>query len=110
MVLYPHLYSTVNQNQIHLHVHTGSGSSVGSGGGERPLDQYLCGEALQSLAPLRPTLTATATIDPIALPPAPPPPTDITAPGSTGLPHDHADRKPYEDVTAGDPANVWRPY
>lgn len=34
MVLYPHLYSTVNQNQIHFHLH----------GSTDKLDQYFSGE------------------------------------------------------------------
>lgn len=39
MLLYPQVYSTVNQNQIHLHLHASSGS-------DRLVEQYLGGAAV----------------------------------------------------------------
>lgn len=95
MVVYPQLYSTVNQNQIHLHLH----------GNERLVEQYLGG----SSAAIQPDTSAF-------------PPNSI-AHRSAGLEisenaaipqedesiNQHQEPLPIVDHEAGD-QNVWRPY
>lgn len=87
MVLYPHLYSTVNQNQIHLHLHSSP----------EKLDHYFNSESLSSaLTPLRPgheLLPSSSTIN---------------ESGNTNQLQD-SDTK-YEESTTTDPSSVWRPY
>lgn len=85
MVLYPHLYSTVNQNQIHLHLH----------GSPEKLDQYLSSETFASLTPLRSGNELM------------PSSSSISEEVTTQL--QDSDRK-YEEPTTTDPASVWRPY
>lgn len=83
MVLYPHLYSTVNQNQIHLHLH----------GSPEKLDQYFNLETLSvSSAPRSGNELPTSSSIEV---------------GSGHL--TEGDRK-YEESTTADPASVWRPY
>lgn len=78
--VYPHLYSTVNQNQIHVHLH-----------GDK-LDQYLNQDTLALPAPRNPTeLTL-----------VPPGEAQLTAPSQED------DRNDAGAVT--DPSSVWRPY
>lgn len=91
MVLYPSLYSTVNQNQIHLHLH----------GSTEKLDQYFNPEALTNV--LTPVRNADNEIMPLA--------TSV---------HEMQDQKheanvlahsqPIDQPTTTDPSSVWRPY
>lgn len=86
MVLYPHLYSTVNQNQIHLHLH----------GSPEKLDQYFNTETISALTPLRTgneLLASSSSLSEVV---------------TTSQLQDN-DRK-YEETTTSDPASVWRPY
>lgn len=86
MVLYPHLYSTVNQNQIHLHLH----------GSTEKIDQYLTPDAL-TVASSRNALEAGTTH----------PSGGETQQGAAAQIED-TDRVQTQSVT--DPASVWRPY
>ncbi|XP_055682609.1 protein lozenge [Lutzomyia longipalpis] len=95
MLLYPQLYSTVNQNQIHLHLH----------GGTDKIEQYLNPEnslTISSLGASRGCIEI-----------------EIEPPGVTGptLMSTDDQEDPNEDSTqhtrdvqGGDPNSVWRPY
>lgn len=86
VVLYPHLYSTVNQNQIHLHLH----------GPAEKLDQYLSHDTLSNV--LTPIRNAENEILPVA--------SSVheiqEAKHEVGVLH--------EQPTTTDPSSVWRPY
>ena len=91
MVLYPHLYSTVNQNSIHLHLH----SNADKGGG----DQYVNFN------------------DGLTFPSSRPPEEleqDTTVNSTEGevvpSPHEHIENLDRTQVSVTDPSSVWRPY
>ena len=83
MVLYPPLYSTVNQNQIHFHLH----------GSTEKIDQYLGSEAL-NLNPTRAIELAQNVT------------TEVAQTHQEPL-DDGAERTQEHN---SDPASVWRPY
>ncbi|XP_031353423.1 runt-related transcription factor 3-like isoform X4 [Photinus pyralis] len=92
MVLYPHLYSTVNQNQIHLHLH---------GNGEKL--EYINTDSL-SLMPTRSSMDlepASANSD---VPTNQQMATQVPGQGQI----EEAERGEVQSVT--DPSSVWRPY
>lgn len=92
MVLYPHLYSTVNQNQIHLHLH---------GNGEKL--EYLNTDSL-TLMPARSNMElepASANSDVQT-----DQQTATQVPGQGQI--EEAERGEVQSVT--DPSSVWRPY
>ncbi|GAB0094038.1 Protein lozenge [Sergentomyia squamirostris] len=96
MLLYPQLYSTVNQNQIHLHLH----------GGADKLEQYLNPENALTISSIGTGRGIEIEIGP----------TDTVPPPSSLMSTDNQENHPTEeesvqhskDVTGGDP--VWRPY
>lgn len=96
MVLYPHLYSTVNQNQIHFHLH----------GSTDKLDQYFSGDSSLTISS-GPSLKGGIEIG-------------IGMPSQSQLEGDSTPQEPQDsDVTRenmavsnaiSDPSSVWRPY
>lgn len=106
MVLYPQLYSTVNQNQIHLHLH-----------GTDKIEQYLGPDnslTISSITSGRPAIEiGIGTSD-----------HDISILGADNSDHHHNQQHQHhqqqethdqqqehrEDDVVGDPGSVWRPY
>nr|XP_022903489.1 protein lozenge-like isoform X3 [Onthophagus taurus] len=86
MVLYPHVYSTVNQNQIHLHLH----------GNADKIDQYLNFNDSLSLTPVRGNLEANQSGN-----------NSVEEVNQAHSQIEESDRS-QEQVT--DPSGVWRPY
>ncbi|KAL3273440.1 hypothetical protein HHI36_014884 [Cryptolaemus montrouzieri] len=81
VAIYPHLYSTVNQNQIHVHLH----------GSSENLDKFFTStEALSGTTP------RTLEMPPVAA-------TEVVAPITDPL-------LETEREQPNDPSNVWRPY
>jgi hypothetical protein len=97
MVLYPHLYSTVNQNQIHLHLH----------GSTDKLDQYFSSESpltISSNASVKGSIEIG--IGNLPLPTLGAPEVDT----SMGQSETETSRGNYVPVSNTDPSSVWRPY
>ncbi len=93
MVLYPHVYSTVNhQNQIHLHLH-----------GTDKLEQYLGSENSLTISSARGGIEiGIGTADE----------SEIILENDGSRTHtDHLDEEVSRvDSVGGDPGSVWRPY
>lgn len=93
MVLYPHVYSTVNhQNQIHLHLH-----------GTDKLEQYLGSENSLTISSARGGIEiGIGTTDESEI--------ILENDGNRGH-NDHLDEEVSRvDSVGGDPGSVWRPY
>ncbi|KAJ6638422.1 Protein lozenge [Pseudolycoriella hygida] len=93
MVLYPHVYSTVNhQNQIHLHLH-----------GSDKLEQYLGSENSLTISSARGGIEiGIGTTDESEI---------ILENGGNRGHNDHLDEEVNRvDSVGGDPGSVWRPY
>lgn len=93
MVLYPHVYSTVNhQNQIHLHLH-----------GTDKLEQYLGSENSLTISSARGGIEiGIGTTDESEI---------ILADDGRNPSHtDHMDEEVSRVDSVGDPGSVWRPY
>lgn len=103
MVLYPHVYSTVNQNQIHLHLH-----------GSDKLEQYLSSENSLTISSARGGIEIGITTSENP---------DVIL-GDESVDHHHhqqqtadndldateSHRDDVDDQVVGDPGSVWRPY
>lgn len=95
MLIYPHVYSTVNQNQIHLHLH-----------GTEKIEQYLQSSDNNSLT-VNSTRNANIDIDG----------SDTSANLSGIIESDETEQHRQQhqtnnrdDQEVGDPSSVWRPY
>lgn len=104
MVLYPHLYSTVNQNQIHLHLH----------GSTDKLDQYLSGEGNLTISSGLPAKRGLEIG--IGVPHVQPLSIGVQDSDSSGMVQSESDTAhargalmPVSSVNT-DPSSVWRPY
>ncbi|KAF5287464.1 hypothetical protein FQA39_LY04092 [Lamprigera yunnana] len=95
MVLYPHLYSTVNQNQIHLHLH-----------GNTEKLEYLNSDPLTLMPPRNNMEIVQATTNP-DVQTNPQMPSQVNTQGHSQAQIEETERE-VQAVT--DPSSVWRPY
>lgn len=93
MVLYPHVYSTVNQNQIHLHLH-----------GSDKLEQYLGSDNALTISSARGGIEIGITTSDNS---------DVILGDDPSEHHTQdtdIDTDENRDQVGGDPGSVWRPY
>lgn len=104
MVLYPHLYSTVNQNQIHLHLH----------GSTDKLDQYFSGESpltISSATSVKGSIEiglGGSAMQPLSLG-GPESESGMVQSDNESAHHSRGALMPVSNVNT-DPSSVWRPY